>query len=611
MDYAGHIAYLGVKGSYSGKPTVTHEQNLSLNCGLSITAVRMVADLDVDVAVIGSGLAGLRAAIEASKTSKNKLVVGVFTKTQVMRSHSVSAEGGTAAVLYPEEGDSYQSHIYDTIKGSDFLADQDAVELFVKKAPEEILQLERWGMPWSRRPDGKIAQRSFGGQSYPRACYAEDKVGFFEMSTLYDTALKHDNIQFFPEWAAISLLVEKGKFKGLVALELKTGKTHTVAAKAGIMATGGAGRLYTFATYGYSSTPDGLYIAYRAGAPLKDMEFVQFHPTGLVPSGILITEAARGEGGILVNAKGERFMKKYAPEKMELAPRDIISRAMYTEMAEGRGVEGPDGMKHLYLDLREVGEEKIKKRLAGIREICMRLAGIDPINEPIPVRPVAHYYMGGIDTNIGGATNIAGLWAAGEVACVSINGANRLGSNSTTECLVWGAITGKAAAEYVMAGHNPTAISASEFEAINKHVYDELLGKAPRENPYDIRAELQSTMERTCHIYRDEKTMLEGLDELRKLKQKVFRGVVDSSRYYNTNLMNVLEIEMMLEVAEIILVSALNRKESRGAHARIDYPKRDDINFLKHTLAYYTEEGPRIEYINPTITEYMPTERRY
>ncbi|MCS6783851.1 MAG: succinate dehydrogenase/fumarate reductase flavoprotein subunit [Candidatus Caldarchaeum sp.] len=571
----------------------------------------MGADIDVDVAILGSGLAGLRAAIEAARTGRDKLVVGVFTKTQVMRSHSVSAEGGTAAVLYTDEGDSFQSHIYDTVKGSDFLADQDAVELFVKKAPEEILQLERWGMPWARRPDGKIAQRFFGGQSYPRACFAEDKVGFFEMSTLYDTSLKYDNIVFYPEWAAVDLFVENGKFKGFAALELKTGKIHKVSAKACVLATGGAGRLYSFATFGYSSTPDGYYMAYKAGVPLKDMEFVQFHPTALVPSGILITEAARGEGGILVNAKGERFMKKYAPEKMELGPRDIISRAMYNEMAEGNGVEGPDGVKHLYLDLRGLGEEKIKTRLAGIREYCMHLAGIDPIDEPIPVRPAAHYYMGGVDTNIYGATQVAGLWAAGEVGCVSINGANRLGSNSTTECLVWGAITGKAAAEYVLAGHNHSSVNNSDSIAIEKHVYDELLGKAPRENPYDIRDQLQANMERTCHIYREEKTMLEGLQTIRNLKQKMFRGVVDSSRYYNTNLMNVLEIEMMIETAEVILVSALNRRESRGAHARLDYPKRDDVNFLKHTLAYYTEDGPRIEYVSPVITEYVPTERRY
>jgi len=585
------------------------KNNVKNNRGIYLSV--MTAEIVVDVAVVGSGLAGLRAAIEASRVSKNKLNVGVFTKTQVMRSHSVSAEGGTAAVLYPEEGDSLQSHMFDTVKGSDYLADQDAVEVFVRKAPEEILQLERWGMPWARRPDGRIAQRAFGGQSFPRACYAEDKVGFFEMSTLYDTALKHDNIHFYPEWAAVSLVVENRKFKGLVALELKTGELHTISANACIMATGGAGRLYTFATYGYSSTPDGLYMAYKAGAPLKDMEFVQFHPTGLVPSGILITEAARGEGGILVNKDGERFMKRYAPSKMELAPRDIVSRAMYNEMKEGRGIEGPDGMQHLYLDLREIGAEKIKKKLAGIREICMHLAGIDPVNEPIPVRPVAHYYMGGIDTNIEGATQIAGLWAAGEVACVSINGANRLGSNSTTECLVWGAITGKAAAEYAMRANGHPTIKQSEVEQIHKHVYDELLGKAPRENPYELRDELQSLMEQHCHIYREEKSMLEGLDKLRKLRQRMFRGVVDSSRYYNTNLMNVLEVEMMVDVAEIILTSALNRTESRGAHARVDYPKRDDTNFLKHTLAYYTVDGPRLEYISPTITEYMPAERVY
>jgi len=336
--------------------------------------------IEVDVAVVGSGLAGLRAAIEAARSSNGKLSVGVFTKTQVMRSHSVSAEGGTAAVLYTDEGDSFQSHMYDTIKGSDFLADQDAVELFVKKAPDEILQLERWGMPWARRPDGRIAQRFFGGQSFPRACFAEDKVGFFEMSTLYDTALKWDNIVFHPEWAVTSLLIVDGRLVGLTAIEMKSGSFYAVKAKSCVMASGGAGRLYTFATYGYSSTPDGLAMAYRAGAALKDMEFVQFHPTGLVPSGILITEAARSEGGILLNSRGERFLKRYAPERMEMAPRDIVSRAMFTEISEGRGFEGPDGTRCLHLDLTQVGAEKVKTRLAGIREICMKLAGIDPIN---------------------------------------------------------------------------------------------------------------------------------------------------------------------------------------------------------------------------------------
>jgi len=566
--------------------------------------------IEVDVAVVGSGLAGLRAAIEAARTSAGKLTVGLFTKTQVMRSHSVSAEGGTAAVLYTDEGDSFQSHIYDTIKGSDFLADQDAVELFVKKAPDEILQLERWGMPWARRPDGRIAQRFFGGQSYPRACFAEDKVGFFEMSTLYDTALKWDNIVFYPEWAVTSLLVVDGRFVGLTAIEMKSGGFYAVKAKSCVMASGGAGRLYTFATYGYSSTPEGLVMAYRVGAALKDMEFVQFHPTGLVPSGILITEASRSEGGILLNSKNERFLKRYAPEKMEMAPRDIISRAMDTEISEGRGFEGPDGTPCLHLDLTQVGAEKVKTRLAGIREICMKLAGIDPINEPIPVRPAAHYFMGGIDTNLEGKTGIEGLWAAGEVACVSMNGANRLGSNSTTECLVWGAITGRNAAEYAMRS-NSRQLPRESIDAEERRIFDGLLGKAPRENPYEIRDELQKTMERRCHIFRDEANLLEGLREIKALRERLFTGIADTSRIYNTNLINVLEIESMLEVSEVIITSALNRKESRGAHARTDYPKRDDTNFLKHTLAFHTVDGPRLEYISPTITEYMPTERRY
>ncbi|MEM4297146.1 MAG: succinate dehydrogenase/fumarate reductase flavoprotein subunit [Nitrososphaerota archaeon] len=570
----------------------------------------MAEIVEVDVAIVGSGLAGLRASIEAARTSNGKLSVGVFTKTQVMRSHSVSAEGGTAAVLYVDEGDSFQSHAYDTVKGSDFLADQDAVDLFVRKAPEEILQLERWGMPWARREDGRIAQRSFGGQSYPRACFAEDKVGFFEMSTLYDTALKWDNITFYPEWAVTSILVNDGRFAGLTAIEIKSGEFHAVKAKSCVMATGGAGRLYPFATYGYSSTPDGLVIAYRAGAALKDMEFVQFHPTGLVPSGILITEAARSEGGMLLNSRGERFLKRYAPEKMEMAPRDIVSRAMYTEILEGRGFEGPDGVKCLHLDLTQIGAEKVKTRLAGIREICMKLAGIDPINEPIPVRPVAHYFMGGIDTNIEGKTGIDGLWAAGEVACVSINGANRLGSNSTTECLVWGAITGRRAAEFA-SKRDWVELPRDKVEREEKRIFDELLGKAPRENPYEVRDELQKTMESRCHIFRDEANLQTGLREVRTLRERLFRGVADSSRTYNTNLINVLEIEGMLEVSQIIIMSAVNRQESRGAHARTDYPKRDDVNFLKHTLAYHTADGPRLEYISPTITEYMPTERRY
>ncbi len=571
----------------------------------------MVEILKHDVVIVGSGLAGLRAAIEASRVSNGKLSVAVVTKTQVMRSHSVSAEGGTAAVLYTDEGDSFESHMYDTVKGSDFLADQDAVELFVHEAPKEILQLEHWGMPWSRREDGRIAQRYFGGMTYPRTCFAEDKVGFFEMSTLYDTCLRWDNITFYQEWFGVSVLVEDGRFRGITAIEMKTGDFYAIEAKSGIIATGGAGRLYSFATFGHSSTPDGLWMAYRAGAPLKDMEFVQFHPTGLIPSGILITEAARGEGGILLNAKEERFLKRYAPKKMELAPRDIISRAMYQEMLEGRGVEGPGGMKHLWLDLTVIEPERLKERLAGIREICLKLAGIDPINERIPVRPVAHYYMGGIHTDIRGATPIAGLWAAGEAACVTINGANRLGSNSTTECLVWGKITGAEAARFAMEHKGDGGIPVEQAEAEEKRIFDGMLGKAPRENPYEIKRRIQRIMDEHCYIYRDGPGLEEGLRKLREIKKEAFMGVEDTSRVYNTNLTNVLEIEAMLEISQAIMTAALHRTESRGAQYRTDYPKRDDERWLKHILLRYTVEGPEIGYAPVKITRFKPEERKY
>ena len=571
----------------------------------------MVEILKHDVVIVGSGLAGLRAAIEASRVSNGKLSVAVVTKTQVMRSHSVSAEGGTAAVLYTDEGDSFESHMYDTVKGSDFLADQDAVELFVHEAPKEILQLEHWGMPWSRREDGRIAQRYFGGMTYPRTCFAEDKVGFFEMSTLYDTCLRWDNITFYQEWFGVSVLVEDGRFRGITAIEMKTGDFYAIEAKSGIIATGGAGRLYSFATFGHSSTPDGLWMAYRAGAPLKDMEFVQFHPTGLIPSGILITEAARGEGGILLNAKEERFLKRYAPKKMELAPRDIISRAMYQEMLEGRGVEGPGGMKHLWLDLTVIEPERLKERLAGIREICLKLAGIDPINERIPVRPVAHYYMGGIHTDIRGATPIAGLWAAGEAACVTINGANRLGSNSTTECLVWGRITGAEAARFAMEHRGDGGIPVEQAEAEEKRIFDGMLGKAPRENPYEIKRRIQRIMDEHCYIYRDGPGLEEGLRKLREIRKEAFMGVEDTSRVYNTNLTNVLEIEAMLEISQAIMTAALHRTESRGAQYRTDYPKRDDERWLKHILLHYTVEGPEIGYAPVKITRFKPEERKY
>ena len=571
----------------------------------------MAETLSYDVVIIGSGLAGLRAAIEAARVSRGKCSIALLTKVQAMRSHSVSAEGGTAAVLYADKGDTLESHIYDTIKGSDFLADQDAVEFFVNAMPAEIYMLEHWGMPWSRTEDGRIAQRNFGGYSFPRATFAADRVGFFEMQTLYDTSRKFEKINFFQEWYVTSLVVDKGVFKGVTAIDLKSGDFHVFNAKAGIIATGGAGRLYKFATYGYSSTPDGLSLAYRIGAPIEDMEFVQFHPTGLIPSGVLITEGARGDGAVLLNSKGERFMKKYAPEKMDLASRDVVSRAMITEIQDGRGLKDPiTGMDYLLLDLRHLGGEKIKERLSAIREIAIKFKGIDPIDEPLPVRPVCHYTMGGIRTDVRAQTPIGALWAAGEAACVSINGANRLGANSTAECLVFGTQAGANAAQYAM--NQPShSLEAQQIDAEEKRLFDEIFHGVGSENPYEVHNEVQTIMDEYAYVYRTGEGLQEGLKRLRELHKKSYRHVDDQAKEYNTNFINVLELEAMFEVAEIVLAGGLARTESRGAHSRTDYPKRDDNNWLKHTLAYYSADGPRLDYAPVTITKYPPTERHY
>ncbi|MGA2663786.1 MAG: succinate dehydrogenase/fumarate reductase flavoprotein subunit [Nitrososphaerales archaeon] len=571
----------------------------------------MVERLRQDLVIVGSGIAGLRAAIEASRVSKD-LRIGVVTKTQAMRSHSVSAEGGTAAVLYPELGDSIESHIFDTVKGSDYLADQDAVERFANLMPSEIYQLEHWGMPWSRRDDGRIAQRDFGGYSYPRATFAEDKVGFHEMQTLYDTCTRYPNVTFYQEWFATSLLVEQGEFRGITAIEMKTGEFSVIAAKAGIVATGGAGRLFSFATYGHSSTPDGMVMALRAGVPLKDMEFFQFHPTGLLPSGILITEGARAEGGILLNRDGDRFMSRYAPQKLELASRDVVSRAMITEINEGRGFEGAGGpeQRHLQLDLTQIGAKKVLERLNGIREIAMKFNALDPIEAPLPVRPVCHYTMGGVDVDIDGATRIRGLWAAGEAACVSMNGANRLGANSTSECLVWGRITGEAAARYA-AGRPEFSPSDEQVRREEKHIFDDVFHGRGGTNPYEVRDELQRAMDANAYVFRTGDGLAEALRAVRRLRARDYLHCDDHSRRYNTNLTNVLEVESLLIAAEAFLAGALARTESRGAHARVDYPKRDDVNWLKHTLAFLAPEGVRLEYSPVKITRFKPAERHY
>jgi succinate dehydrogenase / fumarate reductase flavoprotein subunit len=585
----------------------------------------MVDMLYYDVIVVGSGIAGLRAALEVKRVAGDRVSLAVISKVQLMRSHSVSAEGGTAAVLYPEEGDSFALHAWDTVKGSDFLADQDAVWLMVKLLPEEIRLLERWGLPWTRREDGRIAQRPFGGHSFPRACYAADKTGLYEMQTLYGRLLGYDNWDRFDEVYVTSIIVEDGQFKGVTAIDMRTGEFLVFRARAGIIATGGAGRLYKFTTYAHTATGDGLGMALRAGLPLKDMEFVQFHPTGLVPSGILITEGARGEGGYLINAKGERFMKRYAPQKMELAPRDVVSRAMMTEIREGRGFKDPvSGLEYVLLDLRHLGEEKINERLPAVRELAIKHAGIDPVSEPIPVRPAAHYTMGGIHTDkyyraltLDGRW-VKGLWVAGEAAAASVHGANRLGANSTAECLVSGRIAGRQAAQYVLKAKEmgipepkPSEEAVSREE---KRVFDMLLKHESGDaTVYEIRSRLRETMDKYVYVFRDEeglKTALKIISELREKMKRVYPS--DKSRIYNTDWTTVLETQNMVDVAYVIVYSALMRTESRGAHYRLDYPYRDDRNWLKHTLAYMKADGSvETTYIPVNITTWKPVERKY
>ncbi len=565
-----------------------------------------------DVLILGSGLAGLRAAVEAARVSNDELDIAIISKVQLMRSHSVCAEGGTAAVMRPEEGDSLELHAWDTVRGSDFLADQDAVKLFVEESPKELIQLDHWGIPWSRRPDGRISQRPFGGHSFDRATFAEDKTGFFEMHTLYDTIQKYASVTRYDECYATSILIDNDVFQGITVWDLTTGEFFLIRGKALVIATGGACRMFGFTTYSLTATGDGAAMAYRAGIPLKDMEFVQFHPTGLIPSGILITEGARGEGGYLINNKDERFMERYAPAKMETAPRDIVSRSEMTEILEGRGFSGPDGLDYVHLDLRHLGADKINERLPLIREVAIKFAFIDPIEQPIPVRPAAHYFMGGIHTNIEGATPVKGIWAAGEAACVSLHGANRLGANSTAECLVWGRITGEKAAQYAMRQKSLPTVPPQRVQEEEKRLFEQIGHGNGSEDVYAIRTELQHTMDHNMAVYRNGPDMEEALEKVRELKKRLEHvKVKDDSRIYNTNLLAIVEAINLIELAETIVAGSLARTESRGAHSRRDFPNRDDINWGKHTLAYYTPEGPRLDYIPVNITMWQPVERKY
>jgi fumarate reductase flavoprotein subunit len=564
-----------------------------------------------DVLIVGGGGAGLRAAIAAAESDPSLRIL-IVSKVYPMRSHTVSAEGGAAAVLRPE--DSWETHAFDTIKGGDYLSDQFVVETFVREAPIEVIQLEHWGCPWSRDPDGKISVRPFGGMTTWRTCFAADKSGFHMLHTLFQTSLKFDRIERLDESFVTSLLIEDGRCVGIVALNQRNGSMSAVRAKTVILTTGGNGRVYAFSTNGQICTGDGMALAYRAGVPLKDMEMIQFHPTGLPSTGILITEAVRGEGGYLTNNKGERFLKDYVPTKMELGPRDIISRAEVSEFEKGNGFEGEYG-NYMHLDVRHLGEKHIDEKLPFMRELGLDYMGIDIVHEPIPVRPVEHYMMGGVDVDITGATVIPGLYAAGEVANIGLNGGNRLGSNSLSECLVFGAAAGRAAGRAAQETKAPTsnpvdALLRDETRRVEKRYLEAMEGT---EKLSEIRAELGRSMDENVGVFRTEdglKTQVKKVEELRDRFARL--KIEDRSRVFNTELTAALELDYMLELAEVMTLSALNRKESRGAHARRDFPERDDKRYLANTMAAYVPGGkPKLSFRDVRITHFEPKARTY
>ncbi|NEQ79632.1 MAG: succinate dehydrogenase/fumarate reductase flavoprotein subunit [Moorea sp. SIO2I5] len=574
--------------------------------------------LEHDVIIVGGGLAGCRAALEI-KRSEPKLDVALVAKTHPIRSHSVAAQGGMAATLKnidPE--DSWEAHAFDTVKGSDYLADQDAVEILTKEAPKVVIELEHMGVLFSRLPDGRIAQRAFGGHSYRRTCYAADKTGHAILHELVNN-LRHNGVKIYDEWYVMQLILEEGQAKGVVMFKILDTKLAVVRAKAVMFATGGYGRVFNTTSNDFASTGDGLGMSALAGVPLEDMEFVQFHPTGLYPVGVLISEAVRGEGAYLINSEGDRFMSDYAPKQMELAPRDITSRAITIELRAGRGIhpDGSAGGPFVYLDLRHMGKEKIMSRIPFCWEEAHRLVGIDAVHQPMPVRPTAHYSMGGIPVNTDGQVHsgedglIEGFFAAGESACVSVHGANRLGSNSLLECVVYGKITGAAIAKYVQDRKLPDIDEQSYLNAAQAKI-KALVEKSGTLRLNQLRQAFQDCMTQFCGVFRNQGSMEEGLNQLQQFKQQYQQIYLDDKgNCWNTEIIEALELRNLMIVGEIILTSALNRRESRGAHSREDYPQRDDPNFLKHTLAFYSSAGIDLQYKPVSITLFEPKERKY
>lgn len=560
-----------------------------------------------DVIIVGGGLAGLRAAIECSA----HLDTAVVSRVHPLRSHTKAAQGGiNAALANAENGkdDTPEKHAFDTVKGSDFLADQDAVELMTRMGPECIFELEHWGCAFSRTDEGKIAQRPFGGAGFPRTCYGADRTGLYLLQTVYEQTVMR-KIRQYQEYFVTSLIIDDGSCRGVIAFSVKTGELVPIAAKATVLATGGVAWMYSVSTNSMINTGAGMTIAYRAGVPLKDMEFIQFHPTGLYPSGILITEGARGEGGYLINNKGERFMERYAPKAMELAPRDIVSRSIQKEIDEGRAFEN----EYVHLDLRHLGREKIMTRLPGIREICLLFAGLDPIEKPIPIRPAAHYTMGGIDCNRNCETQLRGLYAAGECSCISVHGANRLGGNSLLDCVVFGKVAGQKASEYAGSVHNRTDEKLIEWflERERKRVAA-FQKRDGTEEPAALRDNMRVILTQKVGMFRSGPQLEEALGQIRELRVRFVKlRPINVDNVFNLDLIRAFEVEAMLELAEIITGSALARRESRGAHVRLDFPQRDDEHHLKHTLASYTPSGPKLDYVDAKITRYQPEARKY